>query len=263
MSPTNDANPLPHTLERKVLIRARRETVFRYFTDSERWAAWWGAGSTIDPRPGGKLQIRYPNAVEAGGEVVEIDAPRRIVFTMGYASGQPIPPGASTVTIALEVDPAGTRLTLHHAFADAAVRDHHVQGWRYQLSVFANVVADALHAGASGPIDAWFAAWSEPDDARRLEILDTAVSARVRFRDRYSMVDGRPDLEPHLSAVHRFMPGNRIERAGAVRHCQGTALADWVVRGTDGVEKGRGTNVFTLDLDDRIEEVVGLWGPPG
>ena len=36
-----------------VRIEADRETVFRYFTDSGRWAAWWGAGSTIDPRPGG------------------------------------------------------------------------------------------------------------------------------------------------------------------------------------------------------------------
>ncbi len=265
-NPPNPPSPdskLPHILDRKILIRARRETVFRYFTDSERWAAWWGAGSTIEPRPGGKVFIRHPNAIEAGGEVVEIDAPRRIVFTMGFVSGEPMPVGGSTVTIALEVDPAGTRLSLHHAFAQPVARDHFVQGWRYQLSVFANVVADELHANAAAPIDSWFAAWSEPDDAQRLVLLDAAVSSRVRFRDRYSMVDGRPDLEPHLSAVHRFMPGMRIERSGAVRHCQGTALADWIVRGLDGAEKGRGTNVFTLDLDGKVEDVVGLWGAAG
>jgi len=33
---------IEHVLERTVLIRAKRETVFRYFTDSERFAAWWG-----------------------------------------------------------------------------------------------------------------------------------------------------------------------------------------------------------------------------
>ena len=263
MKATAPEAPLPHSLDRQVLIRAKRETVFRYFTDSERWAAWWGAGSTIDPRPGGKLFIRYPNAVEAAGEVVEVEAPRRIVFTMGFPSGDPIPVGASLVTIALEADSAGTRLSLTHAFAEAGVRDHFVQGWRYQLSVFANVVADAVHAQASAPIDAWFAAWSEPDDAKRLALLDASVAANVRFRDRYSMVDGRADLEPHLSAVHRFMPGMKLERLGAVRHCQGTALADWVARGPDGGERGRGTNVFTLDLDDKVEDVVGLWGAAG
>ena len=42
-------NGLDYSLERTVTIAARRETVFRYFTDSERFAAWWGAGSTIEP----------------------------------------------------------------------------------------------------------------------------------------------------------------------------------------------------------------------
>ena len=35
---------LDHVLERTVLIRARRETVFRYFTDSERFARLVGRG---------------------------------------------------------------------------------------------------------------------------------------------------------------------------------------------------------------------------
>jgi uncharacterized protein YndB with AHSA1/START domain len=251
---------LPHSLERVVLIRARRETVFRYFTDSERWAAWWGTGSTIEARPGGRVFVRYPNAVEARGEVLEVVAPRRIVFTFGYPSGQPIPEGASRVTISLEEDPAGTRLELRHEFAELEAREQHVQGWRYQLAVFANVVADHAASAASERVDAWFAAWSEPDPTRRHAALDRAVAPGVRFRDRFSLVEGRQDLEPHLAAVHVFMPGNRLERSGALRHCQGTILADWIVRGADGAEKGRGTNVFTLDPDGRIQEVVGLWG---
>src|SRR5439155_5824159 len=109
---------------------------------SDRWAAWWGKGSTIDPRPGGRVVIRYPNAVEAGGEVIEIDPPRRILFTFGYASGQGIPLGGSRVTIALAPEADGTRLHLHHEFSDEKIRDHHVQGWRYQLALFANLVAD-------------------------------------------------------------------------------------------------------------------------
>ncbi|MFN7943478.1 MAG: SRPBCC domain-containing protein [Thermoanaerobaculia bacterium] len=259
MTPT----ALPHALDRRLLIRARPSTVFRYFTDSERWASWWGAGSTIDPVPGGRVHIRYPNAVEAGGEVVEIDAPKRIVFTMGYANGQPMPLGASRVTITLAADPAGTRLHLQHEFADAAVRDQHVQGWRYQLSIFANVASDQAQAAAAERIDAWFAAWSEPEATRREALLAGAVAAGVAFRDRFSAVDGLDDLKPHLAAVHVFMPGMRLERSGAVRHCQGTALADWIARGADGAERGRGTNVFALDADGRIADVVGLWGAPG
>jgi len=55
--------------------------VFGYFTDSAHWAAWWGAGSTIDARAGGRVLIRYPNGVQVSGEVIEVAEPERIVFT--------------------------------------------------------------------------------------------------------------------------------------------------------------------------------------
>ncbi len=63
---------LPHRLDRTVAIQASRQTVFRFFTDQTRWATWWGAGSTIDARPGGQLRIRYPDGTEVSGEVIEL-----------------------------------------------------------------------------------------------------------------------------------------------------------------------------------------------
>lgn len=146
--------PLPFQLDRTITIHAERETVFRFLTDTVHWASWWGAGSTIDARPGGDLRIRYPDGTEASGTVVDVQPPERIVFTYGYASGRPIAPGASTVTISLQPDRGGTRLHLTHAVADAATRDDHVQGWRYQLALFSNVVADAVNATASDVVDA-------------------------------------------------------------------------------------------------------------
>jgi hypothetical protein len=84
----------------------------------------------------------------------------------------------------------------------------------------------------------------------------------VRFRDRFSLIDGISDLRPHLAAVHKFMPGMRLEREGDIRHCQGTVLADWVARAADGTERGRGTNVFAIGHHGRIESVTGFWNSP-
>jgi hypothetical protein len=36
-------------------------------------------------------------------------------------------------------------------------------------------------------------------------------------------------------------------------------LADWVAVGSDGQERGRGTNLFVLDADGRIAAVTGFW----
>ena len=254
--------PMPYRLERTVVIQASREVVFNYFTDSARWARWWGQGSTIDPRSGGAVLIVHPGGVQVAGEILEIDPPSRLVFTYGYVSGTPMPVGASVVTLRLEDDRQGTRLDLEHVFADEKVRDEMVQGWRYQLALFGNLVSDDANAGASTAVDGWFAAWSEPDTARREAMLDRLATEEVRFKDRFSLIDGLSDLRPHLAAVHRFMPGMRLEREGDVRHCQGTVLADWVARGADGQERGRGTNVFAFGHHGRIESVTGFWGSP-
>jgi uncharacterized protein YndB with AHSA1/START domain len=253
---------LLYHLDRTVVIQATRPTVFRFFTDASRWATWWGAGSTIDARPGGRLYIRHPNGVEVSGEVVEVQTPERIVFTYGYSSGSPIGPGASRVTIRLETSGSGTRLHLQHELPDAALRDAHVQGWRYQLSLFGNVVADEVNAGAAGVVDGWFGAWAEPDATARSRALASIATPDVRFRDRFSLVDGLDDLVPHIGGAQRFMPGIRLRRDGPVRHCQGTVLADWVAETIGGQERGRGTNVFALGADGRIESVTGFWTPP-
>jgi uncharacterized protein YndB with AHSA1/START domain len=250
----------PYELERTVRIAALPDTVFAYFTDSARWAAWWGAGSTIDPRVGGSLLIRYPNAVEAVGTVEAIDPPRRIEFTMGYPSGTPFPPGGSRVTITLDAVAGGTRLHLVHATADRAARDLFVQGWRYQLSLFANVVLDAAHTDAAARVDRWFAALSETRETERAARLSDLASPAIEYRDRYSSVEGIDDLVPQVAAMHRFMPGFAVTRRGEARHRQGSVLADWVQAGSAGTPAGEGAAVLDFAPDGRVARVTMFGG---
>ena len=255
-------NALPFHIDRTVVIEAARDTVFRFFTDDARWAKWWGAGSTIDPKVGGRVYIRHPGNVEVLGEVLEISAPGKIVFTYGYESGKPFGPGESRVTIQLEAEGAATRLSLMHEFSEENAGKEHVQGWRYQLSLFGNVVADEQHANAASLADTWFNAWADPDVAIRQQLMSDIASDDVRFRDRYSLNNGIDDLLAHITATQRFMPGIRLERRGNIRHCQGTMLADWVAVAPDGRELMQGVNVFALRADGKIVKVTGLVTPP-
>jgi hypothetical protein len=164
------------------------------------------------------------------------------------------------VTIRLAAERNGTRLHLLHEFAeaDAAARDEHVQGWRFQLSLFSNVVADEVYADATGIVDRWFAAWSDADTASRVRAIEDIADPSVQFRDRFSAIEGQDELLAHLAAAQRFMPGLRMERTGDVRHCQGMAIADWVARAADGAERSRGTNVFVF-ANRRVATVTGFW----
>jgi uncharacterized protein YndB with AHSA1/START domain len=252
---------LTEALERTIVIHARPEIVFRYFTDSDRWAKWWGAGSSIDPRPGGEMRIRYTGGTEAVGKVIEISTPRRIVFTYGYANGKMIPPGGSRVTIRVDPHQQGTLVALTHEFADAQTRDQHVQGWRYQLSLFSNVVLDEVLAGATEAVDSWFAAWATADERARKDALAKIAVPSVTFRDRYSSIEGIGELHAHIDGALRFMPGVRLRRSGNIRHCQGTVLVDWTATGlgADGETRATGTNVFSFGPDGQITSVVGIW----
>ncbi len=244
---------LSETLERRITICARRETVFSYFTDSERFARWWGEGSRIEARPGGSIRIHYPNGITANGEVLEIDPPGRIVFTY-VTAGVP-----TRVTITLEETPKGTLLTLHHAFTSAKIRDHFVQGWRHQLALFSKVVTDDARADAVERVDAFLRAWGEADASRRRALVESCAAAGIAFRDAHSATDGVEDLLANLEAVQVFMPGVSLTRDGDVSLSHGTAVAGWKAIKEDGQEVGCGTNVYDFSPDCKLARVVGFW----
>ena len=208
---------LPRRLDRTVVVRARPATVFEFFSNAGDWASWWGAGSSIDARPGGRVLIRYPNGIEVAGEVVEIQPPEHIVFTYGYVSGSPIPVGGSRVTIRLAPHPSGTLVRLTHEFADEQVRDQHVQGWRFQLSLFANAVANKHHTAAAATIDRWFHAWSDANADTRERTLGEIVTRDIAFRTGSALV-GSDDIKAHLArfTLHAGDAARTLQRRSSV-----------------------------------------------
>ena len=87
-------------LEHNILIQARRDIVFAYFTDAEKLIRWKGVRATLDPRPGGIYRVEINARDIVRGTYLEVTPPERIVFTWGWeGEASPLPPGASTVEI--------------------------------------------------------------------------------------------------------------------------------------------------------------------
>ena len=192
---------------------------------------------------------------------MEIVPPERIVFSYGFESGQPIPIGASRVTITLEETAAGTLVKLRHELPSAEVRDEHVQGWRYQLAVFANVVAKEAHAGAGALADRYFACWGETDagEAPRRARRDRQRGPELPRSLLLHLRDRRPERphrrEPALHARRRA----RAARGAAPVPGRRRSSTGWS-QGPDGSERAKGTNVFELTHDGRIARATGFWG---
>jgi uncharacterized protein YndB with AHSA1/START domain len=134
------------SIEREVRVEASPETVFEFFTDPEKMSRWKGHGATLDPRPGGVYRIDIGSHV-ALGEYVEVDPPRRVVFTWGWEGGQPIPAGSSTIEVTLTPDGDATIVRLVHRDLPAEAVEPHSHGWDQYMPRLAIAAA----GGDAGP----------------------------------------------------------------------------------------------------------------
>jgi uncharacterized protein YndB with AHSA1/START domain len=125
-------------LEKTIHIDAPPDVVFPFFTDPARLVRWCGEAADLIPEPGGLFRIRFEGGIVSEGWFEIIDAPRRVVFTVGM-SGTSVPVGGSTVEVLLTPELGGTRLRLRHEGFDPSqpVSD----GWDHHLSRLVRAVA--------------------------------------------------------------------------------------------------------------------------
>lgn len=121
------------TVVREVHIDARPETVFAFFTDAQKMIRWKGRKATLDARPGGTYRVEINDQAVARGEYVEIDPPRRVVFTWGWEGHLAVPPRSSTVEVELAPEGDGTLLRLTHRGLPDDEVDQHAHGWDHFL----------------------------------------------------------------------------------------------------------------------------------
>lgn len=121
-------------VECSVTVEATPEIIFPYLTDPARIVEWMGVRATLNPKPGGIYRVELPVGFTARGEFVEVDPPRRVVFSWGWEhEGALVAPGASTVEVDLEPVAGGTRVSLrHHKLGGESAAQHRV-GWLHYL----------------------------------------------------------------------------------------------------------------------------------
>jgi uncharacterized protein YndB with AHSA1/START domain len=122
--------------------------VFDWWTQADKLREWMSpvgmAEATVDLRIGGKFRIVMRSgdvAIDHTGEFLEIEVPRRLVFTWVSPFTGPEP---SLVTVELEPDgDDATRLRLIHSKLPQAIAASHRDGWGTMLERLAtNLRAD-------------------------------------------------------------------------------------------------------------------------
>ena len=138
-------------LEYETRIAASPETVFGFFTDPAKMVQWMGTEATLDPRPGGVCRINPAGHAVMLGEFVEVEPPRRIVFTWGWETEIfSTPPQSTTVEVSLIPDGAHTIVRLAHRRLRPGALPFHRAGWEHYLPRLATAAS-----GGDPGLDPW------------------------------------------------------------------------------------------------------------
>jgi uncharacterized protein YndB with AHSA1/START domain len=141
-------------VERELTIAAKPETVWEFLVDADKLAQWMCTSASLDPRPGGLYQVEVISGNIARGEFVEVDPPRRLVYTWGWEPGgmdTDVAPGGSTVEFELEPTAEGTTLRFTHSgLPSTKALESHAHGWDHYLAR----LSVAASGGDPGP-DPW------------------------------------------------------------------------------------------------------------
>jgi uncharacterized protein YndB with AHSA1/START domain len=146
-------------LELSQIFRAPRGVVFRALSEPAMLTRWWGPAGFTTPQiawdlgVGGRyrLGMQPPGAqlFHLAGEFLEIDPPRRLVYTFRWE--EPDPDDRETV-VALTLQPldAATKLSLAQGeFASEARLALHRSGWSDSFEKLRALVESAAGSGSS------------------------------------------------------------------------------------------------------------------
>lgn len=134
-------------IQREIFIAASPETIFPFLVDPLLMARWFGTKHTLDPRPGGVFDVQVKPEHRARGVFTEVVPNRRVAFTWGWESNDPVlnalKPGESLVEIELEPQQGGTLVRLRHSRVPKESSEMHEDRWSYYLQ---KLLAAALEA---------------------------------------------------------------------------------------------------------------------
>lgn len=125
-------------------IQAPPDIVFAMFVRPELLVQWIGDSADLDPRPGGMFRFTLGDQDACRGRYLEVDPPRRVVFTWGWERAEAIPVPADSTTVEVDLTPqgSGTHVRLVHRGLEGDAALLHEHGWQRFL--------DQLRAVATG-----------------------------------------------------------------------------------------------------------------
>ena len=137
-------SPAPDEIVKEIHISASPAEVFPYLIDADKMRTWKAVkAEVVGAMPGATFRMDVTGRGDvATGSYIEVDPPRRVVFTWTWERDDRSGREPGVVEVTLTPDEGGTRLRLVHRGLADQVRERSAAGWAHYL--------DRLAAVASG-----------------------------------------------------------------------------------------------------------------
>ncbi len=109
-------------------------------------------------------------------------------------------------------------------------------------------------------VDTYLEAYSEPDAARRNELLEKVFAADGQLIDPPLDASGRQGISDMVGAVLGQFPGHRFRRSSAIDSHHDAVRYGWELVAPDGTVTLAGMDVALLDDDGCLQRVTGFFG---
>jgi uncharacterized protein (TIGR03086 family) len=157
------------SFSKTVTLPVPPDEAFALITEPERLRRWQSVSAYVDLRAGGAYRWTITPGHTTAGTFREVVPGQRIVYGWGWEDSDELPPDTSTVTVTIEPDPAGSRITLVHDGLTGQQATMHAEGWNHYLARLEQLAT----SGDAGQ-DEWGAV---PDPMTPASAADAALAA--------------------------------------------------------------------------------------
>lgn len=107
----------------------------------------------------------------------------------------------------------------------------------------------------------YYAAFAEHDPARRLHLLQAAMTPDAEIWGPKRVFAGHAQISEKIEGFHQNWPGCRLVLATGLNVFLNSARIGGVILGPDGAVHARGEALVELADDGRIRRVIPFWEP--
>ena len=110
-------------------------------------------------------------------------------------------------------------------------------------------------------IAAYFAAWNEPEAARRERLLKEIWAEDATYTDPAVHTVGIRELNEHIDRVFARYPGSRVVMTSRLDAHHGVLRFLWKKTLADGTSLPEGIDFGEVSAEGKLRRIVGFFGP--